>query len=94
MNKLFIIPLLMVINMSSSAQNKTFDYLNAGLANDCNIFDPTVTIDGALHTSWAGGVTFNAANGIGLATQKKNSPPTATAFKINYSFISGVNYRI
>jgi len=71
MNKIFSLALLVSISLSSLAQTKTFDYLNAGLPNDCNVFDPAVTIDGASHTSWAGGVTFNTTNGLGLSTKKK-----------------------
>lgn len=79
-----------------SQNNKTFDYVSASLGTSCNVFNvsPSVNIDGIVHSSWAGGVTFNSTLGIGLATQQKNSPFTSTAFVINYPFLTGKNYNI
>jgi hypothetical protein len=77
------------------SQTKTFDYLNASLSTTaCNVFNPTVTIDGSSHNSWAGGVSLNSTLGLVLATQQKISPPQSTAFKIDYSFATGMSYEI
>lgn len=96
--KIIPLPLLFAVAFSSTtfAQTKTFDYLNAGFStSDCNVFDPTaVIIDGVTHSSWAGGVNFNATLGIGLSTQQKTSPASSTAFLINYNFLTGIKYDI
>lgn len=70
MNKIFSLLSFILLNINAYAQNKVFDYLNVGLStSDCNVFDPSVNIDGSSHQSWAGGVTFNATLGLGLQTQ-------------------------
>ncbi|CAN5298472.1 hypothetical protein BH20BAC1_BH20BAC1_03770 [soil metagenome] len=85
-----------LLTMCSAVQSQvtTFDYLNSGLSTaPCNIFDPQVTINGTVHSSYAGGVIFNSS-GLFLTTRPLESPPRATAFVINYTFVPGYNYTI
>lgn len=50
MNKIFSLLSFILLNINAYAQNKVFDYLNVGLStSDCNVFDPSVNIDGSSH---------------------------------------------
>ncbi len=89
-----IIGLLSNCNWCNS-QTTIISYLNSGLSTSaCNVFSPSVSISGVLHSSHAGGVTFNSTNGIGLSTSPQVNPSKATAYIINYNFIPGHNYNI
>lgn len=57
-------------------------------------FNPSVSINGVLHSSYAGGVTFNPSYGISLSTTPQSVPPGGTAFVINYNFTPGNKYDI
>ena len=87
----------MSFTLVTKSQTKTFDYLPSGLSTSaCNVFNPAVNIDGVSHSSYAGGVSFNATYGLGLITTPQNGPPGpgGTAYVVNYSFTPGIKYDI
>ena len=87
--------LMMIHNLVTFSQIKTIDYLTSGLSTSaCNVFNPQVTLNGVIHTSYAGGANFNSTYGLGLTTTPQNSPPGGTAYVINYNFIPGTKYDI
>lgn len=66
-------------------QTTTLTYTNAGLGSNCNIFNPTVTLNNIQHLSRAGGVTYTGGNNNGLVLESIPSGQTAggTAFVVN-----------
>ena len=80
---------------STYSQTTTFNYLNSSLSTSaCNVFNPAVNVNSISHSSHAGGVSFNATNGLILSTTPKSSPQGGTAFVINYTFVPGNYYNI
>jgi hypothetical protein len=79
----------------SFSQNTTINYLTSSLSlSNCNVFLGSPTVNGIVHNSLAGGVTYNNTTGIFLATTPGNTSPGGTAFVINYPFLGGDNYTI
>lgn len=83
------------VGYQSFGQTTTIDYLNSGLSTTaCNVFSPSQTINGVVHTSYAGGVEFSTANGLLVSTQNNSIPFSGTGFYLNYNFQTGNNYDI
>jgi hypothetical protein len=57
----------------------TINYLTSGLSTSaCNVFDFNQTINGVVHTSYAGGVKFSTSSGLLLDVQDKTTPFSGT----------------
>lgn len=76
-------------------QTITINYLTSSLSTSaCNVFNPSVGVSGVTHSSLAGGVSFDATNGIKVSTVPSGSSAGGTAFIIQNNFIPGSNYNI
>jgi hypothetical protein len=96
MNKLMKISALIVFviySLNTYSQTTTINYLTSSLSTSaCNVFNPSVNINGVSHSSWAGGATFSTVDGVILSTTPQALIPGGTAFVINYYFTPGYNY--
>jgi hypothetical protein len=98
-----LIGLFFTINVFSQTTTTTINYLTSGISTStCNVFNPplnvTTDVNGTasalLHSSYAGGVSFNTTYGLLLSTTPQANPPGGTACRINYSFTPGNTYTI
>jgi hypothetical protein len=87
---------LIIISNCIISQTTTITYTGQiGLSTSaCNVFNPQTTVNGITHSSYAGGVHYDATNGISLITTPQSNPKGGTAFIINYNFTPGVIYSI
>jgi len=86
---------MIILCTIANSQTTTINYLsNSNLSTTaCNVFSPAVNVNGVSHSSHAGGVSFNATNGLLLPT-RSGQGAGGTAFYISYNFTSGSNYDI
>lgn len=81
--------------MNATSQTTTINYLQSSLSTSaCNVFNPSVPVNGITHSSRAGGVSFNASEGLLLSTTPQSNTPGGTAFVISYNFAPNNNYTI
>jgi hypothetical protein len=92
-----LLVVLLGVKPGCTQQVLTFDYLNSGLGSSCNVFNPSVAINGITHNSWAGGVYLRTFSGVdyGLLFVAGNSGNgKGRAIRIDYPFAPGFKYNI
>lgn len=93
-NLIFQLYFCIFFALTINAQTTTINYLTSITNGSCNIYNPPTlnTLGGLLHSSLAGGVTFNSSSGIYLATTPQNFG--GVAYYINYNFTPNNQYLI